>query len=347
MSKPYFRLLVLSSLITLTACQPKDKAESSAPAQVTLSQERPLTIQGNASGVSSYAPTVKATAPAVVNIFTTEIVKHNAHPLMNDPMFRRFFEFHGMNQDESEPRSGLGSGVIVSKDGYILTIEGRDAHAAVAQENIDQAKLKQTIDLRVGRAADILKSLPADTAPFDFIFIDADISFNPNDIPTMVRADKDIICGLYPKKEINWHTVYNAVKKDAKIENLKNHTGSWVVNLVDYRPEITVRNDKPLEVFAGGTGMMLIKRKVFDKLKKKVPSYENDVVDQAGSIGIKEVIHEYFATSIEPETNRLLSEDYHFCRLWRMNGGKIYIAPWMDLGHMGSYLFEGTFLKVD
>ena len=179
------------------------------------------------------------------------------------------------------------------------------------------------------------------------LFVDADIKWNGYDVLRMFDADKDIICGVYPKKEINWHTVYNAVKKDAKIENLKNHTGSWVVNLVDYRPEITVRNDKPLEVFAGGTGMMLIKRKVFDKLKKKVPSYENDVVDQAGSIGIKEVIHEYFATSIEPETNRLLSEDYHFCRLWRMNGGKIYIAPWMDLGHMGSYLFEGTFLKVD
>ena len=121
MSTPYFRLIALSSLIALTACQPKDKAESSTPTQVTLSQERPLTIQGSASGVSSYAPTVKATAPAVVNIFTTAIVKHNSHPLMNDPMFRRFFEFHGMNQNESEPRSGLGSGVIVSKDGYILT----------------------------------------------------------------------------------------------------------------------------------------------------------------------------------------------------------------------------------
>jgi len=52
MSTPYFRLIALSSLIALTACQPKDKAESSTPTQVTLSQERPLTIQGSASGVS-------------------------------------------------------------------------------------------------------------------------------------------------------------------------------------------------------------------------------------------------------------------------------------------------------
>lgn len=58
--------------------------------------------------------------------------------------------------------------------GYILTIEGRDTHAALAQENIDRAALSQQIELKVGRAADILKALPANVEPFDFIFIDAD-----------------------------------------------------------------------------------------------------------------------------------------------------------------------------
>ncbi|WP_049044425.1 O-methyltransferase [Acinetobacter bereziniae] len=60
------------------------------------------------------------------------------------------------------------------EDGYILTIEGRDTHAALGQENIDLAKLIQTVELKCGRAADILKALPEDTAPFDFIFVDAD-----------------------------------------------------------------------------------------------------------------------------------------------------------------------------
>ena len=60
------------------------------------------------------------------------------------------------------------------EDGYILTIEGRDTHAALGQENIDAAKLPQKIDLKVGRAADLLRALPEDTEAFDFIFIDAD-----------------------------------------------------------------------------------------------------------------------------------------------------------------------------
>lgn len=59
-------------------------------------------------------------------------------------------------------------------DGYILTIEGRDTHAALGQENIDNAKLPQTVELKVGRAADILRALPSSTEAFDFIFVDAD-----------------------------------------------------------------------------------------------------------------------------------------------------------------------------
>lgn len=59
-------------------------------------------------------------------------------------------------------------------NGYILTIEGRDTHAALGQENIDNAKLPQTVELKVGRAADILRALPSDTEAFDFIFVDAD-----------------------------------------------------------------------------------------------------------------------------------------------------------------------------
>jgi hypothetical protein len=162
----------------------------------------------------------------------------------------------------------------------------------------------------------------------------------------MLEADKDIICGIYPKKEINWFTVKNAMDNQVPQDQLKYHTGSFVVNLVGYAGEVTVPVDKPVEIFNGGTGFMLIKRKVFEKLGKKVPSYTNDVGDLSGQMGNSEIIKEFFATSIEPETNRLLSEDYHFCREWRLTGGKVYAAPWAHLGHMGSYLFEGALIPA-
>jgi hypothetical protein len=94
---------------------------------------------------------------------------------------------------------------------------------------------------------------------------------------------------------------------------------------------------EPIEIFNGGTGFMLIKRSVFDLLKPHCPTYTNDMLP-----GQQEIVTEYFATSIEPDSNRLLSEDYHFCRLARLNGIKVWAAPWAKLGHIGSYKFEGT-----
>jgi hypothetical protein len=173
------------------------------------------------------------------------------------------------------------------------------------------------------------------------LFIDADIKFRPEDIMAMLEVDKDIICGIYPKKEINWHTVKQAMDNNVPQDQLKHHTGSFVVNLVDYQGSVTVPVNQPVEIFNGGTGFMLIKREVFEKLNDTVPSYSNDVMDLGGSLQNSEMIKEFFATSIEPGTQRLLSEDYHFCRIWREIGGKVYAAPWAQLAHIGTYAFEG------
>jgi hypothetical protein len=173
------------------------------------------------------------------------------------------------------------------------------------------------------------------------MFIDADIKFRAEDVIHMIRADKDILCGIYPKKEINWHSVKAAMDRGVPFDQLKSHTGSFVVNLVNYVGEVTVPVNQPVEIFNGGTGFMLIKRSVFDKLGESVPSYSNDVVDLGGKMKQSEPIKEFFTTSIEPGTNRLLSEDYHFCRIWRETGGQVHAAPWCQLSHIGTYAFEG------
>ena len=173
------------------------------------------------------------------------------------------------------------------------------------------------------------------------MFIDSDIKFRAEDVIHMIRADKDILCGIYPKKEINWHSVKAAMDRGVPFDQLKSHTGSFVVNLVNYVGEVTVPVGEPVEIFNGGTGFMLIKRSVFDKLGESVPSYSNDVVDLGGKMQQSEPIKEFFTTSIEPGTNRLLSEDYHFCRIWRESGGQVFAAPWCHLSHIGTYAFEG------
>lgn len=107
----------------------------------------------------SFSPLVKQAAPAVVNVYTTKVVKQASSPFANDPFFRRFFgnRMGGMPRERVE--SSLGSGVIVGDDGVIVTnnhvIEGADefkivlsdrrefaAELIIADERTDLAVLK-------------------------------------------------------------------------------------------------------------------------------------------------------------------------------------------------------------
>src|ERR1044072_3441933 len=82
--------------------------------------------------VASYADTVSKATPAVVTIHSEQRVRQpQQFPFMDDPFFRRFFGERNQQQAPSQPtRQGLGSGVIVREDGYILTnhhvIDGAD-----------------------------------------------------------------------------------------------------------------------------------------------------------------------------------------------------------------------------
>jgi len=197
----------------------------------------------------------------------------------------------------------------------------------------------------IQRARNLLASHFLKSDATHMMFIDADIRFNPNDIFPMMEADKDIICGIYPKKEINWLTVRNAINAGVPDDQLKHHTGAFVVNLVDYQTEVPVPVNQPVEIWNGGTGFMLIKREVFEGLIGKVPMYLNNVLDLQNKDN-GQTIHEFFATQIEPESKLLLSEDYDFCKKARNNGFKVWAAPWVQLAHVGTYAFEGQLLQT-
>ena len=100
-----------------------------------------------------------------------------------------------------------------------------------------------------------------------------------------------------------------------------------------------------IEVRHGGTGFMLIKRGVFEFLQEHVPTYRvSSFKDPTTGEYQKPLTSEFFATSID-ESGALLSEDYHFCELWRKFGGKIHEHPFIRLQHVGTYVFDGDILK--
>jgi serine protease DegS len=81
------------------------------------------------SGPVSYSASVEQAAPAVVNVHTAKLVTRGVHPLLDDPVFKHFFGDRFARQRQ-EIQTSLGSGVIVSKKGYVLTnnhvIQGAD-----------------------------------------------------------------------------------------------------------------------------------------------------------------------------------------------------------------------------
>ncbi|WP_341743595.1 Do family serine endopeptidase [Azonexus hydrophilus] len=91
-------------------------------------QEAAPSVDGEPRAAASYRDAARSSLPAVVHIYTTQQVRQQRHPLFDDPIFRHFFGERPEGQNRRN--SGLGSGVIVSQNGYILTnfhvIEGAD-----------------------------------------------------------------------------------------------------------------------------------------------------------------------------------------------------------------------------
>ena len=189
------------------------------------------------------------------------------------------------------------------------------------------------------------------------MFIDSDIHFDPRDVLSLAVLcddDKPIIGGPYGKKCIAWEKIRRAVDigiADEEPDELAKFTGDFVFNPVLGTKEMKV--NEPVEVLEIGTGFMMVKRDVFDDWREAFPQFHYKP-DHNRSQFFKgdRYIHAYFDTVIDNDaympggesggSDRYLSEDYMFCQLSRKIGKKIFLCPWMKLGHVGSYVFDGT-----
>ena len=153
------------------------------------------------------------------------------------------------------------------------------------------------------------------------MFIDADIGWEPWHLLALLNHDKDVIGGLYPMKSL-------PVK--------------WCVNGIPGADE----NDPSglVEVTKTGTGFLLMKRHVFEKLNQHpaVKPFTND-------IGLDPVLNQYMKTYFDTAVRegRYYSEDWTFCENWRDLGHQIFVDKRVLLKHTGTYVFDfGTHEKL-
>ena len=167
-----------------------------------------------------------------------------------------------------------------------------------------------------------------------FMFIDADVDFDPDSVLRLVNSGHDIAVACYPKKCVMWDQAASAVE-GGDDRNMAMLSSSLVLNFGASRRPV---ENGFIEILDGPTGFMLIKRDVFTKLEEKFPQlwckndHQNRDFDD---------YHACFDCMIDPETKRYLSEDYAFCRRWQQCGGKIYADINTTLGHVGNLPFSG------
>jgi len=167
-----------------------------------------------------------------------------------------------------------------------------------------------------------------------FMFIDADVHFEPDSVVRLLRSGHDISVACYPKKLVMWEQAKKSiVEGDSK--NPAMLASSLVVN---FGAKTRPIKDGFVEILDGPTGFMMIKRDVFAKMEKHFPElncandHQNRDFDN---------YHACFDCMIDPETRRYLSEDYAFCRRWQQMGGQIFADVQTTLGHVGNLPFTG------
>ncbi len=181
------------------------------------------------------------------------------------------------------------------------------------------------------------------------MFIDSDIGFNPNDVIALLAIQDeacpyDVIGGPYPKKCISWEKIKLAVDKgvaDENPNNLEKYVGDYVFNPKSGQAQIPI--GEPVEVSEIGTGFMMIRRRTFEKYQEAFPelSYKPDHVRTEFFDGSREIMA-FFDCIIDPVSKRYLSEDYMFCYNVQKMGGQVWLCPWMQLQHVGTYIFGGS-----
>jgi hypothetical protein len=198
-------------------------------------------------------------------------------------------------------------------------------------------------DALVTRARNkLVKRFLQETDADIFLFIDADIQFSWESVLEMMQImidsdDKKIICGTYPKKSINWESINNAYlnNKINHPKELKFYSSNFVLNFKT--PNLEFNLNKPVKVQESGTGFMMIHREVFEKFAK-VYTEQNSLDPDTQTD-----LFYYFDCKIDPKTNIYLSEDWMFCQWADKIGYSTWVLPWIHLGHMGSYTYEGSF----
>lgn len=226
----------------------------------------------------------------------------------------------------------------VAGQGYMQSVCALMAAAPAAGLDLTLALLGQ--DALITRCRNtLLGHFVAQPGATHILFIDADISFEPEQVFRLLRAAKPIAAGIYPLKAYHWD---RACRERVAAGETAESAGLHYVGEPDPEEKIVRDGDFATAIFAG-TGFMLIERATIEVLSEAHPETRYHGVHAYPATthtGIDN--HALFDCLIDPDTGIYMSEDFTFCHRWRRLGGKVWLDTGSRLTHTGPSDFRGA-----
>jgi hypothetical protein len=176
------------------------------------------------------------------------------------------------------------------------------------------------------------------------LFLDCDIEFPPDAVLHMLDLEKDIIGTAYTRKNLNWINIAEAAKAGLEPQILPEVGGNLVAVSNEEAP---VEYGKPMKVTHVGTGLMLIRRTVFERMRDSYPELKYELGDNEPGRGQRKTAWDFFACMIDPDAHILLSEDYAFCRRANAIGINTWLLTCYRTVHWGDYGFVFNMPQLD
>jgi hypothetical protein len=185
------------------------------------------------------------------------------------------------------------------------------------------------------------------------LFVDSDISFPPDLLLRMLETEEPLVAVACPKKTIHYKNL-----RAGFVGNLTlapELIGADVVMVPEKKDErLTLDERGLLAVKSAGTGLMMVRRLVFEKIEAAgTDRFSPDGYYYRSGANLQtldEKIFAFFHFRIRydeaDKCHHYDSEDYSFCNRWRALGGKVKILADADVGHTGTHTFRGNLQKT-
>ncbi len=175
------------------------------------------------------------------------------------------------------------------------------------------------------------------------LFVDSDVGFRPEAVLRMLQKDAPLTACTYPGRQLDLNRFAQEARRTEDVGKALAKALTWppVGEMDGGKVEIV---DSWLKVKQAPTGLMLIKREVFETLNRHFPELRVENLQHGGGVAFGPTLQCF--TPFQREDGVLLGEDISFCRRWTDTGGEIHLLVDEPLSHAGVVTYQAGFIQA-